>query len=150
MNTVSYDHPDPSIFTVLSSQLDSPGVANVDFVIFPPRWLVAENTFRPPWYHRNLMSEFMGLIFGMYDAKHEGFVPGGASLHNSMSAHGPDAEAFSGASKAELKPQRYEDTMAFMFESRYIIQPTKFALETVHRQSNYTECWHGLEKKFRT
>ncbi len=149
MNTVSYDHPDPSIFTVLSSALDSPGVANVDFVIFPPRWVVAENTFRPPWYHRNLMSEFMGLIYGMYDAKPEGFVPGGASLHNCMSAHGPDADAFDGASNAPPEPRRYEDTMAFMFESRYIIQPTKFALEAAQRQKDYIECWQGLKKHFK-
>ena len=148
MNTVSYDHPDPSIFTVLSSQLDTAGVANVDFVIFPSRWMVAENTFRPPWYHRNLMSEFMGLIYGMYDAKPEGFVPGGASLHNSMTSHGPDVGAFEGASNANLKPARYEDTLAFMFESRYIIQPTKFALEAVQRQKNYIDCWQDLKKNF--
>ena len=149
MNTVSYDHPDPSIFTVLSSQTDTAGVANVDFVIFPPRWMVAENTFRPPWYHRNLMSEFMGLICGMYDAKPEGFVPGGASLHNCMSAHGPDIGAFEGASKADLKPHRYENTMAFMFESRFIIQPTKFALECAQRQRDYIECWQSLKKNFK-
>jgi homogentisate 1,2-dioxygenase len=149
MNTVTYDHPDPSIFTVLSSQLDTPGVANVDFVIFPSRWMVAENTFRPPWYHRNLMSEFMGLIYGMYDAKPEGFVPGGASLHNSMTSHGPDLGAFEGASNADLKPTRYEDTLAFMFESRYVIQPTKFALEAVQRQKDYINCWQDLKKKFK-
>ncbi len=150
MNTVSYDHPDPSIFTVLSSQTDTAGVANVDFVIFPPRWMVAENTFRPPWYHRNLMSEFMGLIYGMYDAKPEGFVPGGASLHNCMSPHGPDVGAFEGGSSAELKPKLYEDTMAFMFESRYIIQPTKFAMESISRQKDYIDCWKGLKKNFKT
>ena len=149
MNTVTYDHPDPSIFTVLSSQLDTPGVANVDFVIFPSRWMVAENTFRPPWYHRNLMSEFMGLIYGMYDAKPEGFVPGGASLHNSMTSHGPDLGAFEGGSNADLKPTRYEDTLAFMFESRYVIQPTKFALEAVQRQKDYINCWQDLKKKFK-
>ncbi|MBT7950738.1 MAG: homogentisate 1,2-dioxygenase [Gammaproteobacteria bacterium] len=149
MNTVTYDHPDPSIFTVLSSQLDTPGVANVDFVIFPSRWMVAESTFRPPWYHRNLMSEFMGLIYGMYDAKPEGFVPGGASLHNSMTSHGPDLGAFEGASNADLKPTRYEDTLAFMFESRYVIQPTKFALEAVQRQKDYINCWQDLKKNFK-
>ncbi len=148
MNTVSYDHPDPSIFTVLSSQLDTPGVANADFVIFPARWMVAEDTFRPPWYHRNLMSEFMGLIYGMYDAKPEGFVPGGASLHNSMSAHGPDVDAFEGASNADLKPHRYDNTLAFMFESRFVIQPTRFALECEQRQANYVNCWQGLNKHF--
>ncbi len=148
MGTVSYDHPDPSIFTVMTSQSDTQGVANVDFVIFPPRWMVAEDTFRPPWYHRNVMSEFMGLVQGMYDAKPEGFLPGGASLHNCMSAHGPDEEAFEAASKAKLKPARYEDTLAFMFESRYVIQPTKFALEAVQRQRNYADCWGGLRKHF--
>lgn len=150
MNTVSYDHPDPSIFTVLSSQSDTPGVANVDFVIFPPRWMVAEHTFRPPWYHRNVMSEFMGLIYGMYDAKPEGFVPGGASLHNCMSSHGPDADAFEGASNAELQPGRYDNTMAFMFESRYVIQPTRYALESGQRQQNYVKCWQSLKKNFST
>jgi len=148
MNTVSYDHPDPSIFTVLTAQTDTPGVANVDFVIFPPRWMVAENTFRPPWYHRNIMSEFMGLIEGTYDAKEEGFEPGGMSLHNCMTPHGPEADVFEKASNAELAPERYKDTMAFMFESRYVIEPTKFALETSAKQSDYLACWGGLKKYF--
>ena len=148
MNSVSYDHPDPSIFTVLTSPSDTAGVANCDFVIFPPRWMVAENTFRPPWYHRNIMSEFMGLIYGVYDAKEEGFVPGGGSLHNCMSAHGPDRDAFDKASNATLKPARYEDTMAFMFESRYVIQPTRFALECPQRQQDYVQCWQGLDSNF--
>ncbi|MGH9838628.1 MAG: homogentisate 1,2-dioxygenase [Blastocatellia bacterium] len=148
INTVSFDHPDPSIFTVLTSPSEQAGIANVDFVIFPPRWMVAEHTFRPPWFHRNVMSEFMGLVFGQYDAKQEGFVPGGASLHNCMSAHGPDAEAFEKASNADLKPQRYENTLAFMFESRYVIRPTKFAMETPALQRDYFECWQGLKKNF--
>jgi homogentisate 1,2-dioxygenase len=148
MNTVSYDHPDPSIFTVLTSPSDTPGVANCDFVIFPPRWMVAEHTFRPPWYHRNVMSEFMGLIYGRYDAKEEGFVPGGASLHNCMSAHGPDRDAFDKATGATLKPVRYDDTMAFMFESRYVIAPTRFALECPQRQRDYMQCWQGLVSNF--
>jgi homogentisate 1,2-dioxygenase len=148
IGAVSFDHPDPSIFTVLTSPSDTQGVANVDFVIFPPRWIVAEHTFRPPYFHRNVMSEFMGLIFGQYDAKEEGFMPGGASLHNCMSAHGPDADAFEKASGAELKPQRYENTLAFMFESRYVIRPTKFAMETEALQKDYFDCWQGLKKNF--
>jgi homogentisate 1,2-dioxygenase len=148
MGTVSYDHPDPSIYTVLSSPSDTPGVAGIDFVIFPPRWMVAEDTFRPPWYHRNVMSEFMGLIEGTYDAKEEGFVPGGCSLHNCMSPHGPEAAAFEKASRAELKPDRYRDTMAFMLESRYVIQPTKWAMETSLRQRDYIKCWDGIKKNF--
>lgn len=148
INTVSFDHPDPSIFTVLTSPSDTPGVANVDFVIFPPRWMVAEHTFRPPWYHRNVMSEFMGLIRGVYDAKEEGFVPGGASLHNCMSPHGPEAAAFEKASHAQLKPERYRDTLAFMFESRFAYVPTRFALECDARQSDYINCWQGLGKHF--
>lgn len=148
MGTVSYDHPDPSIYTVLSSPSDTPGVAGIDFVIFPPRWMVAEDTFRPPWYHRNVMSEFMGLIEGTYDAKEEGFVPGGSSLHNCMSPHGPEAAAFEKASQAELKPDRYRDTMAFMLESRYVIQPTQWALETPLRQRDYIKCWDGIKKNF--
>lgn len=148
INTVSFDHPDPSIFTVLTSPSDTPGVANIDFVIFPPRWMVAEDTFRPPWYHRNVMSEFMGLIKGVYDAKEKGFVPGGMSLHNSMTPHGPEAEVFEKASNAALKPQRYENTLAFMFESRYIIAPTRYALETPVRQKDYLSCWKGLKKHF--
>ncbi len=148
INTVSFDHPDPSIFTVLTSQSDTPGVANIDFVIFPPRWMVAENTFRPPWYHRNIMSEFMGLIHGIYDAKEKGFVPGGASLHNCMSPHGPEAEVFEKASKAELQPVQYKDTMAFMFESRFVFAPTRFALESNTRQTDYIDCWKGLKKHF--
>ena len=119
IGTVSFDHPDPSIYSVLTAPSDVPGTANIDFVIFPPRWLVGEDTFRPPWYHRNVMTEFMGLLHGVYDAKAEGFLPGGASLHNCMTAHGPDAETWARDHSAELKPHKIEDTMAFMFESRY-------------------------------
>jgi homogentisate 1,2-dioxygenase len=148
VNTVSFDHPDPSIFTVLTSPSDTPGTANVDFVIFPPRWIVAEHTFRPPWFHRNVMSEFMGLIHGVYDAKAEGFAPGGASLHNCMSGHGPDAATFDKASKVALAPHKIEDTLAFMFESRYVIRPTHFAMETPQLQKDYLDCWQGLAKHF--
>lgn len=148
MNTVSFDHPDPSIFTVLTSPSGEPGVANVDFVIFPARWMVAEDTFRPPYYHRNFMSEFMGLIEGTYDAKEAGFVPGGASLHNCMSPHGPEAAVFDKASNVELTPQKMDNTLAFMFESRYIISPTKYALEGEERQDDYLKCWDGITKHF--
>jgi homogentisate 1,2-dioxygenase len=148
LGTVSFDHPDPSIFTVLTSPSDTPGTANCDFVIFPPRWLVAEHTFRPPWFHRNYMNEFMGLLHGVYDAKAEGFVPGGASLHNCMSAHGPDRATFEKATAAELKPQKIEDTLAFMFETRLVIRPTRFALETRALQRDYDACWQDFEKKF--
>ena len=148
INTVSFDHPDPSIFTVLTSASDTPGMANIDFVIFPPRWMVAENTFRPPYFHRNLMSEFMGLIHGEYDAKAEGFVPGGASLHNCMSPHGPDADTFNKASSTELKPQYQGNTLAFMFESRYVFQPTETALNSDHRQRDYASVWSTLNSQF--
>ncbi|HEY4804360.1 MAG TPA: homogentisate 1,2-dioxygenase [Paraburkholderia sp.] len=149
IGSISYDHPDPSIFLVLQSQSDTPGVDAIDFVIFPPRWLAAENTFRPPWYHRNVASEFMGLVHGVYDAKAEGFVPGGASLHNCMTGHGPDAETFEKASNSDTtKPNKVGDTMAFMFETRTLIRPTRYALETSELQANYYECWQGLTKHF--
>lgn len=148
INSVSFDHPDPSIYSVLTSPSSMPGIANVDFVIFPPRWMVAEHTFRPPWFHRNMMNEFMGLIFGQYDAKAEGFVPGGASLHNCMSGHGPDAETFERASSAALKPQYLDNTLAFMFETQLVVRPTRFALETKILQHEYYECWQGLKKHF--
>jgi len=148
INTVSYDHPDPSIFTVLTSGSDTTGVANVDFVIFPPRWMVAEDTFRPPWYHRNFMSEFMGLISGHYEAKKVGFEPGGMSLHNCMVPHGPEAGVFASATSDPLTPVKHESTMAFMFESRYVIQPTVAALESPYLQSNYADCWQGLKRNF--
>jgi homogentisate 1,2-dioxygenase len=149
INSVSFDHPDPSIYTVLTSPSAVAGTANVDFAIFPPRWLVAEHTFRPPWFHRNMMNEFMGLIFGQYDAKAEGFVPGGASLHNCMSGHGPDAETWERASEAELKPVYLKDTLAFMFETGLAVRPTQFALESKIRQHEYYECWQGLKNNFR-
>lgn len=148
IGSISFDHPDPSIFTVLTSPSGEPGVANCDFVIFPDRWLVGEDTFRPPWYHRNCMSEYMGLIYGQYDAKEEGFVPGGGSLHNQMSAHGPDLDAFEKASNMELVPQKLSGTMAFMFESRYIIRPTRFAMECPQLQMDYADVWQGLKKNF--
>lgn len=146
INTVSYDHPDPSIFTVLTSASEVPGTANCDFVIFPPRWMVAEDTFRPPWFHRNVMSEFMGLLHGAYDAKQGGFAPGGASLHNCMGGHGPDVASWRAAVAADLKPHRIENTMAFMFESRWIIRPTPWALETPLLQPDYDGCWQGFPK----
>ena len=148
INTVSYDHPDPSIFTVLTSPSDTPGVANVDFVIFPPRWQVAEHSFRPPWFHRNVMNEFMGLITGAYDAKAEGFAPGSVSLHNCMSAHGPDAATWAQASAAELAPHRIKDTMAFMFETRWVLRPTRHALEGPTLQQDYDAAWSGFPKLF--
>jgi homogentisate 1,2-dioxygenase len=148
LNTVSFDHCDPSIFTVMASPSGQPGVANADFVIFPPRWLVAEDTFRPPWFHRNYMSELMGLVHGVYDAKAEGFLPGGISLHNSMTAHGPDVATFESASKAELKPHKIEGTLAFMFESRHVFRPTRFAMECPQLQKNYDTAWAGFKKHF--
>jgi homogentisate 1,2-dioxygenase len=148
INTVSYDHPDPSIYTVLTSPSEIAGTANVDFVLFPPRWVVAEHTFRPPWFHRNFMNEFMGLISGRYDAKAEGFVPGGASLHNCMSGHGPDAATYERASSEQLQPQYLKDTLAFMFETRFVCRPTKYALESAVLQHEYYECWQPLKKNF--
>jgi homogentisate 1,2-dioxygenase len=145
---ILFDHADPSIFTVMTAPSETPGTANVDFVIFPERWMVGENTFRPPWYHRNLMSEFMGLVFGVYDAKPEGFVPGGMSLHNCMMPHGPDAPAFEHASNVELKPVKLTGTLAFMFETRFPQRLTKHASELPTLQANYTDCWAGLKKHF--
>jgi homogentisate 1,2-dioxygenase len=152
LGTISYDHPDPSIFTVLTSPSDTPGVANVDFVVFAPRWLVGEDTFRPPYFHRNVMSEYMGLIEGAYDAKTAGkggFVPGGGSLHNMMSAHGPDRETFERASTAELTPRKVDDGLAFMFETRWPVTATRQAREASHLQQGYDDVWHGLERHFR-
>lgn len=148
MGTVSYDHPDPSIYTVLTSPTATAGLANVDFVIFPPRWLVGENTFRPPYYHRNFMNEYMGLIHGAYDAKKEGFLVGGASLHNCMSSHGPDTDTFEKAIKAKEVPEKIDNTMAFMFESSQIFQPTSQALKAHFIDSDYYKCWQKFEPYF--
>jgi homogentisate 1,2-dioxygenase len=145
---ILFDHADPSLFTVLTSPSETPGTANIDFVVFSDRWMVAENTFRPPWYHMNIMSEFMGLIQGVYDAKPQGFVPGGMSLHNCMLPHGPDAEAFELASTMELKPVRQSNTMAFMFETRFPQRVTKYAAELGTLQHNYVDCWSGIAKHF--
>ncbi len=144
LGSISYDHPDPSIFTVLTSPSDTPGRANADFVIFPPRWMVAENTFRPPWFHRNLMSEAMGLITGAYDAKAGGFAPGGLSLHNMMNAHGPDHASWAAATAADLKPHRIENTMAFMLESCWPYRVTDWAM--ARAQSDYDTAWEGFPK----
>jgi homogentisate 1,2-dioxygenase len=149
IGSISFDHPDPSIFLVLHSVSDTPGVSNIDFVIFPPRVLAMQDTFRPPWFHRNIASEFMGLVHGAYDAKAEGFSPGGASLHNSMSGHGPDAETFEKASHADLsKPDVIKNTMAFMFETRLVWRPTAHAVESAELQPEYYRCWQGLKKHF--
>lgn len=144
-----FDHADPSIFTVLTSPSETPGTANIDVVCFPDRWLVAEDTFRPPWFHLNIMSEFMGLVYGTYDAKPSGgFVPGGVSLHNAMMPHGPDAGAFEAASTAELGPVKLEGTLAFMFETRYPQRVTAYAANSPLRQGDYNDCWQGLRKRF--
>lgn len=148
LGAVAFDHPDPSIFTVLTSPSSTPGVGNVDFVIFPERWMVAEDTFRPPWFHRNIMSEFMGLIYGAYDAKPRGFHPGAMSLHNSMLPHGPDADAFEAASRARLKPVKLENTLAFMFESSLLQRVTRYAAESRQRQADYRDAWMPLKKTF--
>jgi homogentisate 1,2-dioxygenase len=148
VGAIGFDHPDPSIFTVLTAPSETAGTANVDFVIFPERWAVAEHTFRPPWYHMNIMSEFMGLIYGVYDAKPEGFVPGGMSLHNCMLPHGPDKSAYDHATKTELKPVKLTNTLAFMFETRFPQHLTKFAAELETLQENYVDCWTPLEKQF--
>lgn len=148
VGAILFDHPDPSIFTVLTSPTGEEGTANIDFVIFCDRWLVAEHTFRPPWYHRNIMSEFMGLIYGQYDAKEKGFVPGGMSLHNQMLPHGPDAFGFDKATSADLEPQKLTGTMAFMFETRIPQHLTRFAAELETLQDDYIDCWAGLKKRF--
>ena len=152
IGTVSFDHPDPSIFTVLTSPGEQPGTANCDFVIFPPRWMVGEDTFRPPWFHRNVMSEFMGLVRGEYDAKQAaksgqgGFEPGGASLHNQMAGHGPDVASTAKAMAADLVPVKLDDTLAFMFESRWVLRPTAWAMDTPLLQTDYDACWEGFPK----
>jgi homogentisate 1,2-dioxygenase len=148
INTVSFDHPDPSIFTVLTSPTDTPGTANVDFVIFPPRWMVAEHSFRPPWFHRNVMNECMGLVHGTYDAKAGGFLPGGLSLHSCMSAHGPDATTVERAMAAELLPRKIDNALAIMFETRRVLRPTRHALEIPELQRDYDACWQGLHRHF--
>ena len=149
INTVSFDHPDPSIFTVLTSPSDTQGIANIDFVIFPERWMVAEHTFRSPYYHRNVMSECMGLIYGQYDAKRAGFEPGGLSIHNGMIPHGPDAATFRAASMQKLTPERYQDTLAFMLESNAHWQVTQSAFQSPQRQQDYLDCWQGLQSHFK-
>ncbi|EQB02864.1 homogentisate 1,2-dioxygenase [Sphingobium quisquiliarum P25] len=146
INTVSFDHPDPSIFTVLTSPSETPGTANCDFVIFPPRWMVAEDTFRPPWFHRNVMSEYMGLITGEYDAKEGGFLPGGGSLHNQMNGHGPDRASYEKAVAADLAPFKIENTMAFMFETRHVIRTTPWAMRTPPMQLDYDAVWANMER----
>ena len=149
VSTVSFDHPDPSIYTVLTSPSGQPGVANCDFVIFPPRWMVAEHSFRPPWFHRNVMSELMGLVRGVYDGKQEGFLPGGISIHNCLQAHGPDLATFNKASAADLAPHKIENTLAFMWESKYVFRPTRFALDAPQLQSGYEAVWDGFRKHFK-
>ncbi|MBA3535892.1 MAG: homogentisate 1,2-dioxygenase [Tatlockia sp.] len=149
INTVSFDHPDPSIFTVLTSESNTPGAANMDFVIFPPRWMVADHSFRPPYFHRNIMSELMGLVVGEYDAKKEGFAPGGVSIHNCMTGHGPDKDSYQKALSQNLQPTRYEETLAFMFETRLPWQISEAALNHPARQLNYSDCWKNLAAGFK-
>ncbi|SNS77912.1 homogentisate 1,2-dioxygenase [Antarctobacter heliothermus] len=148
VGAILFDHPDPSIFTVLTAPSGVPGTANIDFVLFRERWMVAENTFRPPWYHKNIMSELMGNIYGQYDAKPQGFVPGGMSLHNMMIPHGPDRNAFEGASNANLGPDKLDNTMSFMIETRFPQHLTQFAGQEAPLQDDYIDCWESLEKKF--
>lgn len=148
INTVSFDHPGPSIFTVLASPSDTPGTANVDFVIFPPRWMVAAHSFRPLSFHRNVMNERMGLLHGSYDAKTDGFVPGGLSLHACMSVHGPEAATVERAMAADLVPQKIDSALAFMIETRQLLRPTRHALDIPELRRDYDECWQGLRRHF--
>jgi homogentisate 1,2-dioxygenase len=148
VGAILFDHPDPSIFTVLTAPSGLEGTANIDFVLFRERWLVAEHSFRPPWYHKNVMSELMGNIYGIYDAKPKGFVPGGMSLHNCMLPHGPDRNAFEGASNGELKPEKLDETMSFMFETRFPQHLTEWAATAAPLQDDYIDCWDSLDKKF--
>jgi homogentisate 1,2-dioxygenase len=148
MGSISFDHPDPSIFTVLTAESDRPGMANVDFVVFADRWLVGEHTFRPPYYHRNIMSEFMGILYGVYDAKEEGFLPGGMSLHNMYFPHGHDHDAWIKATTSDLRPEKLSDTMSFMFETRYPLIPTAYASSIPALQDDYPSVWHALERHF--
>ncbi len=148
VGAILFDHPDPSIFTVLTAPSEVEGTANIDFVLFRERWLVAEHSFRPPWYHKNVMSELMGNIHGEYDAKPDGFAPGAMSLHNCMLPHGPDAAAFEGASNAALKPQKLDRTMSFMFETRFPQHLTRWAADEAPMQDDYADCWAGLTRKF--
>ena len=148
VGAILFDHPDPSIYTVLTAPSGVEGTANIDFVLFRDRWNVAEDTFRPPWYHKNIMSELMGNIYGQYDAKPQGFVPGGMSLHNMMLPHGPDKEAFEKASNATLEPQKLANTMSFMFETRFPQHLTQFAAQEAPLQDDYIDCWSDIEKKF--
>ncbi|MEM7075393.1 MAG: homogentisate 1,2-dioxygenase [Pseudomonadota bacterium] len=148
VGAVLFDHPDPSIFAVLTAPSGVPGTANIDFVLFRDRWSVAEHTFRPPWYHKNIMSELMGNIHGQYDAKAEGFVPGGMSLHNMMLPHGPDRDSFEKATRSNLGPDKLEDTMSFMFETRFPQHLTRFAAQEAPLQDDYIDCWSDIEKTF--
>lgn len=150
MSSVTWDHPDPSIFTLLTAPSERPGVANVDVVVFPPRWNVIEHSFRPPYFHRNTMTEFMGLVTGVHDAKAEGFVPGGASLHNMWSPHGPDAATYESAVAADLAPQKLDGSLPFMFETRRPLHVTNIAHAAEHRQPDYDSSWAGLRRHFRT
>ncbi len=148
VGAISFDHPDPSIYTVLTAPTAEEGTANIDLVIFPERWQTQEDTFRPPWYHKNIMSEFMGNVYGVYDAKPEGFVPGGISLHNCMLPHGPDRDAFENAARESWDPVKLANTLSFMFETRFPQQLTRFAAESSALQDDYVDCWSGLDKKF--
>ena len=143
-----FDHPDPSIFSVLTAPSETAGTANVDFVIFPERWLVAAHSFRPPWSHMNIMSEFMGLIYGVYEARPKGFIPGGMSLHNCMLPHGPDQRAYEQATQAELQPVKISKSLAFMFETRFPQHLTRYAAELATLEADYADCWTGLKKQF--
>jgi len=148
IGSILFDHPDPSIFTVLTAPSGVEGTANIDFALFRERWMVMEDTFRPPWYHKNIMSELMGNIYGQYDAKPQGFVPGGMSLHNMMLPHGPDREAFEKASNANLGPEKLDNTMSFMIETRFPQHLTAFAAKEAPLQDNYIDCWGDIDKKF--
>lgn len=140
LGSILFDHPDPSIFTVLTAPSNrEPGTSVVDFAIIPPRWNMMEDTYWPPYYHRNTMSEFSGPI--VYDQAHEwhkehSFKPYGAQLNGTMTAHGPSKEVHQAARESDLKPKKVgmEGLTIFLLETECPMRVQNWAVELLKKR----------------
>jgi homogentisate 1,2-dioxygenase len=147
MGSVSFDHPDPSILTVLTCPLDDHGNNMADVLVFSGRWEVAEHTFRPPYYHRNVATEFSYIV--ALPEPYSGFEKGAYFLSPSMTPHGISGRAHRQALEADDAPRRLPDgSIWVMFETALGLRLTPWAMASGNRDDAYHELWTDMPATF--